>query len=206
MPTNYGMGEPMRVIVDPARGGTDKGCRIGELDEKDYTLCFSRFLARRLARAGHRVSLTRDNDRHLTNGARHKIASQFNAEAVLSIHLNKNANSNITGIRAYTFPAGRELGKTLAHFSPVIAHLELFDLIVAPYQSDMLNALKRYDVPAVGLKLGYVSNEAERRRLQSSIYQYLLTSVFTASVCSFAAELGKAGASPGADNRTACSQ
>ena len=81
-----------KIVVDPGHGGVDPGAVYGGLQEKDFTLDASLYMADRFEQLGIPVILTRDTDETLSKTERvNRILNAFgnsNDVIVLSNHIN----------------------------------------------------------------------------------------------------------------------
>ena len=81
-----------KIVVDPGHGGVDPGAVYGGLQEKDFTLAASLYMADRFEELGIPVVLTRDTDETLSKNERvNRILNAFgNSDnvIVLSNHIN----------------------------------------------------------------------------------------------------------------------
>lgn len=98
------------IVIDAGHGGMDPGAVVGEYQEKDFTLAIALELKEQLETEGLKVKLTRDekslNDDEYFNeygkGGRAQISHEVYAKYLLSVHLNKNTSSKVSGIELYT--------------------------------------------------------------------------------------------------------
>lgn len=74
-----------RIVIDPARGGSDLGASLGGVREKWLTLELARVVADSLLAAGYDVFLTRNEDRDLTPSERAETANGWSADLFLSL-------------------------------------------------------------------------------------------------------------------------
>ncbi len=92
------------IVVDAGHGGEDPGA-IGRrgLKEKDVTLAVAKELAAAIsARPGMRAVLTRNSDYFVTLKKRVKIATEANADLMISIHADSVRNRKVRGASVYT--------------------------------------------------------------------------------------------------------
>lgn len=91
------------VIVDPGHGGSKPGAgsRYGP-SEKEYTLPISKMIADEIsARPGFRAVLTRTGDYDVDLYDRVRIARDHGGHCFVSVHLNSNRNSRLSGSEVY---------------------------------------------------------------------------------------------------------
>lgn len=78
------------IVIDPGHGGSDPGAQGNGLREKDLTLDISKRIKKYLEDnyTGHKVLMTRTNDKYLTLSQRAQFANNKNADLFISIHIN----------------------------------------------------------------------------------------------------------------------
>jgi N-acetylmuramoyl-L-alanine amidase len=92
------------VVIDPGHGGIDPGAkgRSGTI-EKDITLEFSERLREMLGKnSGFRLEMTRDKDVFLRLDERVRIARQYEADLLISVHADTIRFKDIRGATVYT--------------------------------------------------------------------------------------------------------
>lgn len=96
-------GKKITVVIDAGHGGQDPGA-IGryKTKEKDVTLKYAKFIARRLQKDGFKVILTRDSDTFLKLHERIDFAMQEAADIFISIHADSAQNVKARGATIYT--------------------------------------------------------------------------------------------------------
>lgn len=96
--------KPFTVVIDPGHGGIDPGAkgRSGTI-EKDITLEFSERLREMLGKnSGFRLEMTRDKDVFLRLDERVRIARQYEADLLISVHADTIRFKDIRGATVYT--------------------------------------------------------------------------------------------------------
>lgn len=87
------------ILLDPARGGSESGARIGDrVEEKQVTLDLAGRLASLLRARGFAVELTREADTDMTNDARAALANTTHPIACVLLH----ATASGTGVHLFT--------------------------------------------------------------------------------------------------------
>lgn len=89
------------IMIDPGHGGKDPGTQGNGIRERDLTLSFAKILGKELQRAGYTVLYTRTNNTYLALNKRTELANAKKADLFLSIHVNSNKNSKISGLETY---------------------------------------------------------------------------------------------------------
>jgi N-acetylmuramoyl-L-alanine amidase len=94
---------PLRVMLDPGHGGVDPGAVHGTLTESALVLAFALDLADALRRAGgFEVGLTRDDDRFVALETRVRLAREFGADVLVSLHADALEDGEAIGATIYT--------------------------------------------------------------------------------------------------------
>ena len=90
---------PLVGVIDPGHGGKDPGCRGTRAVEKELTLLYGLELAEELRTRGHRITLTRDDDRYLALAERTQITNKAcpKADFFVSVHFDWNFNPMARG-------------------------------------------------------------------------------------------------------------
>ena len=93
---------PVRtIVIDPGHGGDDPGTSHYGLKEKHLVLDMARRLRAQLQSAGLTAVLTRDRDQFIPLSRRPAIANRLPADLFVSVHVNANRNSSISGVEVY---------------------------------------------------------------------------------------------------------
>lgn len=185
-------GSQVRVLVDPGHGGKDTGIRgPGEVLEKDVTLMIAREL-REIARSteGLQVRLTRERDETFS-WARRKGAAQ-GADLWIGLHLNADRGGKARGARVFYTqtaildepeggPSGSEsdvkailrdmvLTKRYNESVLLAEHLQralekMWRVGSRPSAAAPLLGMGELECPAVLVEVGFLSHQADARRL-----------------------------------------
>jgi len=164
----------MVIIVDPGHGGWDPGAVVGGVKEKDITLQVSQELRELLEERGAKVILTRADDRHFSRTVREDLrqrvalVTEHQADLFLSLHANQD-HCNCWGAQTFYQKGGSAEGRTLA-ISIQNRLRERTDTTRYALPGDYF-VLRSTEVPAVIVEMGFLSNSAERDKLQQPEYQ-----------------------------------
>ena len=94
------------VVLDPGHGGVDAGVESDGVLEKTLTLDLARALADELRRrAGAHVTLTRSDDRDLSQLGRAELANRPEPDLVVSLHFGMSLDPRVRGGSAWCAPA-----------------------------------------------------------------------------------------------------
>lgn len=161
------------VYLDPGHGGTDEGCARGGVREKDLNLAIALLVRDQLKEQGYQVVMSRETDTYIAKEARVEEANRSGADIYISIHQNATEEgADVNGMEVwYTKDSDRRDSKRLAQLirqqtlkSTDAAERELRD------DADFY-VTKNTSMPACLIETGFLSNAAERRKLNLAEYQ-----------------------------------
>lgn len=169
------------VVVDAGHGGKDQGTCSGDILEKDINLAVAEKLVKKLKKGGAEVIMTRDEDVKIELEDRAKIANEEKADIFVSIHCNYyEKDAGIKGLECY-YQEGSEGGEELAE--RIVQAFESEDAIaVRGTKTAGYRVLRKTQMPAVLVELGYMSNRAECEKLADENYQELLAEKIAAGI------------------------
>jgi N-acetylmuramoyl-L-alanine amidase len=179
-------------------GVADKVVVLDPGDSVDADLChvIAVRVEGRLAALGTQVLLTRPAHRDPATGfpddpARAAFANDIGADLVVSLHVDRVASPLPNGLVTFYFgdPRGgthSTSGRILAQRvqEELAARTDLLDCRTHPRTWDLLRMTR---MPAVRVELGYLSNEADERRLTSAAFQDAVADGIAAAVTAFCA-------------------
>jgi N-acetylmuramoyl-L-alanine amidase len=182
----------LTVVVDPGHGGRDQGARgIGGIVEKTVNLKVARHLERELRARGHRVVLTRNDDRYLSLDARVARAHAAQADLVVSVHANAHRSPAVHGVE--TFHAGRRASAAARRLARVVQQS-----VVRAVRSRRGGArdlgvkragffvLQNTRMPAILVEAGFLTHRREGRALARAAYRGAVARAIAAGVDRFA--------------------
>jgi len=162
----------LTICIDPGHGGHDTGGQAFGLDEKTIALKVSMLLRDLCTGAGAKVIMTRETDVYPDLDKRVEIANTCGCDLFLSVHANiAPGNGEVDGFEAFyngNSQAGARFAKSL---------IAAYDTVSgAPNRGAKkdprgLRVLEKTKVTAVLFELGFLSNQAEGKRLASESYQ-----------------------------------
>lgn len=205
----------LRVIcLDPGHGGNDTGTRnpARKLDEKAMTLDVARRLKPLLEAQGYTVVMTRSDDRFVELAERAEIANRAGADLFLSLHFNAFPQPGVHGTETYlltrrtqrsTGSARRDPsdaavlpGNAMDEWNAVLAYAMHRQLLTRLRTFDRGMKFARFKVltlvrmPAVLLEFGYLSNDAEAKRIATPGYRDEIARTVAAAVDAYAKQSG----------------
>ncbi|MBR5154949.1 MAG: N-acetylmuramoyl-L-alanine amidase [Clostridia bacterium] len=165
-----------KIFIDPGHGGPDPGAVGNSVTEEFVNLNVSLELARLLRDAGYDVMIYRttsdenvlaDKNADLRNRA--AMANRFGADYFISIHTNSSDRPAAQGVEAYVYRLGTA-SERLAQ-SIVDSVSENLGSVNRGVMQANFAVLRRSEMPAVLVELGYLTNATEALNLNSPAWQ-----------------------------------
>ena len=89
------------VVIDAGHGGHDPGTSHFGLKEKYLALDIARRLKQALQNEGLQPVMTRETDQFIPLSGRPAIANRLRADLFVSVHINANPRSSVSGVEVY---------------------------------------------------------------------------------------------------------
>lgn len=194
------------IVIDPGHGGKDDGATNAKLKlrEKAMALDVALRLEKLLKAAGYRVVLTRRKDSFIPLPLRPAHANKIKADLFLSIHFNALDNKAVAGTETYILTPQhqrstssdkrlpddkvRNTGNADDPWNAVLGYQVHRNLIRALQTTDRglkrarFAVLRDLDCPGLLIEGGYISNEAEARKIGSPEWRQQLAKAIAAGV------------------------
>lgn len=161
------------VYLDPGHGGTDEGCARGGVREKDLNLAIALLVREQLKEKGYQVIMSRETDIYVVKEARVAEANRSGADIFISIHQNATEEgAGVNGMEVwYTQDSDGHDSKRLAQLIRQQT-LKSTEATERELRSDAdFYVTKNTSMPACLIETGFLSNAAERRKLNLAEYQ-----------------------------------
>jgi N-acetylmuramoyl-L-alanine amidase len=218
---------PKLIVLDPGHGGIDPGTQNLKLNvsEKTFTLDVALRLRKILELGGWRVLLVRDKDTELSKDKktdllmRDDFANRNQADLFLSIHFNA-APESIAGVETYSLApqfmhsAGDDTGDDMTRVAYPGNRLDYANLLFGEslhramiaglktpdrgYKHARKAVLRMLDCPGVLVECGYLSNNAEARRVATPEFRQQIAEALAAGVQNYALALATLRPAPAA--------
>ena len=207
----------LRVIcLDPGHGGNDTGTQNKglKLEEKRMALEVAQRVKRLLEALGYKVIVTRNDDRFVELEDRAKIANRGGADLFVSIHFNSFPQGSVTGTETYivtrrtqrsTGGSKREttdnvefVGNGMDPWNAVLGYAMHRQLLGKLGSFDRGLKFARFKVltlvncPGVLVEAGYLSNEAEARKISTPAYRAEIAAGIVDGVTAYSTQLAAA--------------
>lgn len=172
-----------KIFTDAGHGGKDPGAVNGAAKEKDLTLRIVSKLNDLLKR-NFEVETSRETDVFVDLSERTKRANKFDANIFISIHTNSAVNNTARGIESLVFYRSGDTLKLVNNIHDrLIKSTGALDRGIKERQD--LYVLKHTTMPAVLLELGFISNENEKNKLVSDLYQDTITNAIYEGILAY---------------------
>lgn len=175
------------IVLDPGHGGEDGGAASKSgLQEKDINLAISLNLQKMLTSSGFTVVMTRDSDssigdKHLATIRERKVSDLHNRLKIIeeqkncifiSIHQNHFSDSKYYGSQIF-YSKNNDQSKLLAENmqTQIVQLLQPQNKREIKPAGNTIYLLWNTNVPAVIVECGFLSNEAEAKKLSEPLYQ-----------------------------------
>jgi len=196
------------IFLDPGHGGRDTGNRVGNYDEKTYTLALAQELRDQLVAAGFKVFLSRTRDEYVELPQRPALANRRGADLFVSLHFNatETGRDEVAGPETYCItPVGASSSNAQgegAGFGPTTAnHFEFNSLFLAyQVQKSLVQNLGVPDrgvrrarfavlrdaaMPAILIEGGYMTHPTEGRKIFDAGYRRLMARAMVRGILAY---------------------
>ncbi|MBD5476442.1 MAG: N-acetylmuramoyl-L-alanine amidase [Lachnospiraceae bacterium] len=160
------------IVIDPGHGGMDGGCGFAGVLEKDINREIADKVADKLQARGYRVVLARKADDLVDKADRIEEANRLNARLYVSIHQNSYEDNSVSGIETwYDESDATGAAKRLAALIQQEA-VKASGAVDRGLASDPeMCVTSKSKMPSCLIETGFLSNEAERKKLETNEYQ-----------------------------------
>ncbi|MBR7121559.1 MAG: N-acetylmuramoyl-L-alanine amidase [Lentisphaeria bacterium] len=198
-----------RIMIDMGHGGNDSGARGAISQEKAITLKTGQQVARILRARGYQVDMTRTSDIQIPLDRIGPMQQRTNGDLFVSIHVNSAADKKVTGIETYCLTPAGAASSNGGKISQTIHDGNRNDpanfLLAWHIQNALLRrtgaidrgikrarfaVLKNIHAPGVLVEIGFISNQAEERKLNDPEYINKIALGIVEGIDSFARTTG----------------
>ena len=180
------------VVIDPGHGGKDNGCENNGVLEDDINLEIGLKLFEELTTQGFRTYLTRDGDYDLASvnasnrknedlRNRVKIINNYDANLVISLHVNYYSSSSIQGPMVY-YKNDQESKDLALIIQEKLNQASGLDKII--HKEDFYIFRNTY-CPSLLIECGFISNDSDLNRLTNSTYQTIISKKISEGLTSY---------------------
>lgn len=187
------------IVVDAGHGGEDGGCVSDSgLLEKNLNLDVAKKVSEFLNAMGYNAVLTRNDDKMLYDiygdnyegrkktydlKNRLKFARENDADALVSIHMNKFPQTQYKGLQVYyskNHPNSQVIAENIQ--ANCKQYLQKDNARTVKESDRNIFLLDRAEIPAVLVECGFLSNEEETKKLNDEEYRKKLSFVIAMSI------------------------
>lgn len=178
-----------RIIVDPGRGGADRGLIVagpeGPISEADILWDLASRLEGRMTAIGMETFLSRPVNQSPMDGERAATANTVGADLMISLRFDRQANPSATGVSCFYFGSSHgsvsTIGRNLADFvqREVVARTGLRDCRTHGRTWDLLRLTR---MPTVQVDVGYITNSHDQALLATCRYRDAIAEGILAAV------------------------
>jgi len=174
-------------MIDPGHGGKDPGAiGIDGVHEKDITLAIAQMVyLKALSHPDLRIVLSRRDDEYIYPTDRVLEANRIGADLYVSIHANAFSSSSVSGVETLVH-------ETQARESTSYRLAEVLQRHVVSATGAVDRGVKwaplfirRAEMPAALVEVGFVTNRLESKRLQNLSYQSTLADAILDAILEF---------------------
>lgn len=172
------------IVLDAGHGGKDPGAVNGTKYEKVAALQIAKKVGEKLKAKGYNVKYTRSKDVYFTLQERCTMSNNWDADIFVCIHLNAATNKDAKGIETWRY---QNVGSTTKKLADEV-QTELIAATGAKNRgvktTTNLYVLKHTVASACLIECGFISNDAEAKKLFTSSYQDKLATAIAKGVYS----------------------
>ena len=169
------------VVIDPAHGGEDVGFTSGDISENRLDLVIAQKIQGKVRELDPAIDviLTRENDSFVELADRVALANNRDADLFVNIQCafnEEDPEANGLGVLYWDSEEGTARGKESLSIGAQIskAASEALGLKDRGVRSDMMEVLYETKMPAISIKLGYLTNEKDLAALTDAGLQDLM--------------------------------
>ncbi|RRJ92122.1 N-acetylmuramoyl-L-alanine amidase family protein [Flavobacterium macacae] len=159
--------EKKLIVIDAGHGGHDIGATHGFHNEKKITSNIAKKIKGLNTGDKVEIVLLRDTDNFKSLTDRVDEINKLNADLVISLHVNKNANESASGVEAYVSEENSKYEVSKAHAEELVSILSTEKIKSRGVKTAPFMVLKKSKTAAVTLELGFLSNSNDREYLIS---------------------------------------
>lgn len=174
------------VVIDAGHGGSDPGAIRNNVFEKDITLQIAELTAQKLRKQGAVVYMTRSDDTFVSLSDRVTYSNTQKPDVFVSIHINACENENAHGIETHYYKDdsldyAKQVHKSIMQ--------KISEVNRGVFKSRFY-VIRHTEAPAILLELGFISNEEERKLMQTKERQIKFAEAITEGIINYLNNMG----------------
>ncbi|MFE3846906.1 N-acetylmuramoyl-L-alanine amidase [Flavobacterium sp. LB3P45] len=154
----------INIVIDAGHGGTDFGATSDAVTEKKIVEQVTKKI--KSLNSNVVIHFTRNEDSFLSLNDRTAFINKLRPDLVLSLHVNTSLNNKTSGLEFYVaketefFEKSSKIAAELINKFTTNKNLKISNVKTGPFY-----ILKKSEVPAVIVELGYLTNENDKKYL-----------------------------------------
>lgn len=174
----------MKICIDAGHGGKDPGA-IGSkrTEEKKHVLDMCKMAGEYAENQGFKVVYTRTEDIFVSLSRRAQIANENNCDVFVSIHNNSFKDPKANGMETWSYPGSNEglkLSKIVEKEVVIASGLRDRGCKTARFA-----VLRRSNMPAILVEVGFISNPYEERLLMKADFKSKIAEAIVKGICNY---------------------
>ncbi|MES2812122.1 MAG: N-acetylmuramoyl-L-alanine amidase [Bacteroidota bacterium] len=158
--------EKIKVVIDASHGGEDNGASFHGHTEKNITLSISKEIQKLNTNKNIEIYYTREDDKSISLVERVNFIKTINPDIVISLHTNANKNETSSGIECFVTKEEKLFEKSNSLAEKLLAEFtEKMNLKSRGVNKAPFFLLKKSEVPAIIVELGFLSNLNDKKYL-----------------------------------------
>jgi N-acetylmuramoyl-L-alanine amidase len=160
------------VVIDAGHGGQDHGIKAEGFSEKEIVGAISQKIKDNNYDKEVLIYLTRTDDNFMSLQDRVDFINSLKPDLILSLHVNGNKNTAISGVEFYVSPLNKQYETSKNTAEKINLHFVNNLNVKSKGVNDAnFSILKNTEFPAITVELGYLSNENDRKFLTDNNQQ-----------------------------------
>lgn len=161
----------INVVIDAGHGGSDNGVSIDGTTEKKIVEQLITKIQAFNKNKNIVIHFTRSTDKFIPLDDRTTFINTIKPDLVLSLHVNSSSNTNNSGMEFYVSKESNSYEKSNLIAEKFQSKFLSANFKVAEIKNANFYILKKSEVPAIIMELGYLSNENDKKVLVNSMEQ-----------------------------------
>ncbi|PRZ28165.1 N-acetylmuramoyl-L-alanine amidase [Flavobacterium granuli] len=161
----------INVVIDAGHGGSDTGVSIDGTTEKKITEQLITKIQAFNKNKNIVIHFTRSTDKFIPLDDRTTFINTIKPDLVLSLHVNSSSNTNKSGIEFYVSKESKSYEKSNLIAESFQSKFANSNYKVAEIKNANFYILKKSEVPAIIMELGYLTNKDDKKNLENSMEQ-----------------------------------
>ena len=154
------------IVIDAAHGGKDFGATDGKITEKEIVKNIATKIKSFNKNNEIEIVLIRDEDNYIDLNERVSKINNLNPNLLISLHINSSEKNYKNGVNGYVYRDSEFYSKSSESANKLLNKLSE-KLVRGEVKNANYFVLKNSKCPAVTLEIGYLSNELDKKYIES---------------------------------------